>query len=166
MTYLQGLYKTIDCKDIFEDADDSQEDPEMKQRMYKINMVRKFRYGLNWILKSKDHLWNITEKKTASFIKSELSWQVLIEEFFVHQLTFGVLEHILGSLKFSVFQAIGISTVGKAWDYNRRATKVLGSEVQSLLGVTFLVNLFCSNTILAALPEWSILGKPRLYLSS
>ena len=91
-------------KDIFEDADDSQEDPEMKQRMYKINMVRKFRYGLNWILKSKDHLWNITENKTASFIKSELSRQVLIEGCVVHQLTFGLLEHILGSLKSQSFK--------------------------------------------------------------
>ena len=31
--------------------------------------------------------------------------------------------------------------------------------VQSLLEVTFLLNLFCSNTILALLPEWSTLGK-------
>ena len=32
-------------------------------------------------------------------------------------------------------------------------TEELGSQVQSLLEVTFLVNSFYSNTILAALPE-------------
>ena len=57
---------------------------------------------------------------------------------------------------------MGISTVGKARDCNRRATKVLGSQVQSLLDVTFLLNLFCSKTILAVLPELTILGKPRM----
>ena len=32
----------------------------------------------------------------------------------------------------------------------------------SLLEVTFMLNLFYSNTILAELPEWSILGKTRM----
>ena len=41
---------------------------------------------------------------------------------------------------------------------------VLGPvQVQSLLEVTFLLNLFCSNTILAELPELCILGKTRLF---
>ena len=39
------------------------------------------------------------------------------------------------------------------------------SQVQSLLEVTFLLNLFCSNTILVELPDLcrSILGKTRLF---
>ena len=46
---------------------------------------------------------------------------------------------------------------------NRRAIKVLWSQIQSLLEVTSSLNLFCcSSTILAALPKWYILGKPRL----
>ena len=62
----------------------------------------------------------------------------------------------------SVFQAMGISTVGKAWDCKHKKwalQTVLGSRVQSLLEVTFLLNLFCSNTILADLTEWCIYGK-------
>ena len=39
---------------------------------------------------------------------------------------------------------------------------VLGSRVQVLLEVSFLLNFFCSNTILADLTEWSIYGKPRV----
>ena len=42
-------------------------------------------------------------------------------------------------------------------------TAVIGSRIQSLLEVTFLPNLFCSNTILASLPELSTLGKTRLF---
>ena len=42
------------------------------------------------------------------------------------------------------------------------STTMLGSQVQSLLEVTFSLNLFCSNTILADLPELSILGKSRM----
>ena len=45
---------------------------------------------------------------------------------------------------------------------NGKATKILGSQVQSLLEVTFLLNLFCSNAIVALMSEWSVLGKPRL----
>ena len=33
------------------------------------------------------------------------------------------------------------------------STTVLGSRVQYLLGVTFLLSLFCSDTILASMPE-------------
>ena len=58
------------------------------------------------------------------------------------------------------------SSVGKAWNCNRKANKVLGSQVQSLLEVICLLNFFCFNTILAGLlhlPEWCILGKPQRY---
>ena len=41
-------------------------------------------------------------------------------------------------------------------------TTVIGSRVQSLLEVTFLLNLFCSNTILALESELSTLGKTRI----
>ena len=61
------------------------------------------------------------------------------------------------------------SSVWKAWDCNRRTAKVLGAQVQYLLEVTFLLNLFCSNIILAVLPELSVLGKTCLqkkYLSA
>ena len=53
--------------------------------------------------------------------------------------------------KISVFQTMGISTVGKAWDCNRRLTKALVSQAQSPVEVTFLLNLFCSDTILVML---------------
>ena len=38
----------------------------------------------------------------------------------------------------------------------------IGSIVQSVLEVTFLLNLFCCNTILTSLPEWSTLEKTRI----
>ena len=43
-------------------------------------------------------------------------------------------------------------------------TTVIGLRAQALLEVTFLLNLIYSNTILASLSEWSILGKTRLSL--
>ena len=42
------------------------------------------------------------------------------------------------------------------------STTVPGSQVQFLLEVIFLLNLFCSNTTLASMPEWSILRKTSL----
>ena len=55
----------------------------------------------------------------------------------MHQLTFAIRGFnmtILESLK------------SQSWKQcNRRATKVLGSQVQALLEVTFLLNLFCST---------------------
>ena len=57
------------------------------------------------------------------------------------------------------------SSDGKAWDCKHKKwalQTVLGLRVQFPLEVTFLLNLFCSNTILADLTEWSIYGKPRL----
>ena len=71
--------------------------------------------------------------------------QVLIEVsltplLFVHQLTFGLQldRHVTEN------------------------TTVIGLRVQFLLEVTFFLNLFCSNTILASFPEWSTLGKARM----
>ena len=68
------------CKDICEDEDDSQQDPDMKERMYKANSLRNFRYGLNCILKSKGHLYDITDKKIASFLKSQQAFTNAIKE--------------------------------------------------------------------------------------
>ena len=39
---------------------------------------------------------------------------------------------------------------------------VLGSRVLFLLEVVFFAEFICSDTILADLPEWSTLGKPRM----
>ena len=90
---------------------------------------------------------------------TELPWQVLIDGYltpllFMYQLTFGLkriqlklIEHdYIRIFKVSVFQAMRISTVGKAWNCNRRATNVLGCQVWSLLEATFLLNLFCSKS--------------------
>ena len=46
------------------------------------------------------------------------------------------------------------------------AQSVLGSRVQVLLGVRFLLNFFFSNTILASMPEWSIYGKTQMLSTS
>ena len=49
-----------------------------------------------------------------------------------------------------VFYAIEIITVART---------ILGSGAQSLFEVPFMLHLFCSNTFLAHLTEWSISGK-------
>ena len=67
------------CKDICEDNFD-EKDTEMKDRMYKANSLRNFRYGLNHILKSKGHLYDITDKRTASFAKSQQAFQDTIKK--------------------------------------------------------------------------------------
>ena len=100
---------------------------------------------------------------------TELPWQVLIDGYltpllFVYQLTFGLkriqlklIEHdYIRIFKVSVFQSMRISTVGKAWNCNRRATSVLGCQVWSQLEVTFLLNLFCSKTRMIYFSETSI----------
>ena len=67
----------------------------------------------------------------------------------------------------SVIQVIGISTVVKAWDCTQAvSTTVLGLRFRVLLGEAFLLNLFCSYTILVSMSEWSILGKPRIVVNS
>ena len=59
------------------------------------------------------------------------------------------------------------SSVGKAWDCKEEVNNtILGSRVKSLLEGTFLLNLFCSNTVLASMPEWSISGKTQLSSTS
>ena len=80
--------------------------------------------------------------------------------FWINDVTDLLIEHDYRKIiKFSVFQAMGISTVGKAWDYTPEvSTEVIGLWVLSL----FCWILFCSNTILASIPEWSIIGKPRV----
>ena len=47
---------------------------------------------------------------------------------------------------------------------HKKWAQVLGPQVQSLLEATFLLILFSSNTILAELPEWFVLGKPRVFV--
>ena len=66
-----------------EDADDqetSESDPQMKERLYKANSLRNIRYSLNRVLKSKGHLYDITNKNTASFQKSQKAFNDAIKE--------------------------------------------------------------------------------------
>ena len=42
-------------------------------------------------------------------------------------------------------------------------TTVLGLQVQSLLGVSYFAEIILLETILVVLPQWSILGKTRLW---
>ena len=67
-----------------EDDDKEQEqvqlDPDMKERMYKATSIRTFRYGLNRILKQRGHLYDITDKRTASFVKSQQAFNDAIKE--------------------------------------------------------------------------------------
>ena len=65
-------------KDICED-NYNENDPDMKDRMYSANTLKNFRYGLNRILKSKGHLYDIIEKKTCLFHKIETSFSGCIE---------------------------------------------------------------------------------------
>ena len=67
-------------KDICEEDSDSENDPQMRQRMYSANTLKNFRYGLNRILKSKGHLFDIIDKKTASFTKSQKAFADAIKE--------------------------------------------------------------------------------------
>ena len=48
--------------------------------MYKANTLRNFRYGLNRILKTKGHLYDICDKKTASFTKFQQAFNDAIKE--------------------------------------------------------------------------------------
>ena len=67
------------------DNDDSQEqvlqqDPELKSQMYKATTLRNLHYGLNRILHTKGHLYDITNKNTASFTKSQQAFNDAIKE--------------------------------------------------------------------------------------
>ena len=63
-----------------DEEEDTTDDPELKQRMYKATSLRTFCYGLNRILKQRGHLYDITDKKTASFVKSQQAFNDAIKE--------------------------------------------------------------------------------------
>ena len=63
-----------------EENESQEEDPQLKQRLYKANTLRNFRYGLNRILKNKGHLYDIASKNTASFMKSQQAFTDAIKE--------------------------------------------------------------------------------------
>ena len=67
-------------KDICEEDSQSEQDPELKERFYKANSLRNFKYGLNRILRSKGHLYDIMDKKTTSFMKSQQAFSNAIKE--------------------------------------------------------------------------------------
>ena len=64
-----------------EDSQESEfEDPNSKDRLYKATSLRSFRYGLNRILKTHGHLYDITDKRTASYSKSQQAFIDAIKE--------------------------------------------------------------------------------------
>ena len=67
----------IICGEIDDEEDN---DPQMKNRMYSANTLKNFRYGLNRILKSKGHLYDIIHKKTTSFIGSQKAFADALKE--------------------------------------------------------------------------------------
>ena len=68
------------CKDLCDDIDKTGEDPEMKNRLCSANTLKSFRYGINRILKSKGHLYDIIDLKTASFTKSQKAFADALKE--------------------------------------------------------------------------------------
>ena len=62
-----------------EESQDTPQDPQKTSLMYSANTLRSFRYGLNRILRSKGHLYKITEKGT-SFIKSDEAFKLALQE--------------------------------------------------------------------------------------
>ena len=73
-------------KSNFTDDEESihDEDPVLKQQFYKANSLRNFRYSLNQMLKTKGHLYDITDKHTASFQKSQQAFFDAVKELKVH----------------------------------------------------------------------------------
>ena len=67
-------------KDICDDDDSQDINTEPKDRLYKATSLRSFRYGLNRVLKGRGHLYDITDKKTASFQKSQQAFIDAIKE--------------------------------------------------------------------------------------
>ena len=59
---------------------DSEEDPNKRERMYKASSLRNFCYSLNRILKSRGHLYDITARSTTSFGKSQKAFIDAIKE--------------------------------------------------------------------------------------
>ena len=77
--YLAKFWLCI-CKDDHSDSEDSgPEDPEKRDQKYSANTLQNFQYALNRILRTKGHLYNITEKGT-SFIKSNEAFKVAIKD--------------------------------------------------------------------------------------
>ena len=74
-----GARKNI-CEDSPSDEEDAGNDPELKSRMYSANTLKSFRYGINRILKEKGHLYDIIDKKTASFTKSQKAFSDALKE--------------------------------------------------------------------------------------
>ena len=52
----------------------------MKEHLYKVNSLHNFHYGLNRILKSKGHLYDIPDKHTTSVLKSQQVFSDAIKE--------------------------------------------------------------------------------------
>ena len=68
-------------KNISDDSEDEENgDPNMRNRMYSANTLKNFRYGLNRILKGKGHLYDIIDKKTASFSRSQQAFSDALKE--------------------------------------------------------------------------------------
>ena len=69
-------------------ADDGEamenQDSELKENFYKASSLRNFQYSLNRILKTKGHLYDITDKRTASFQKSQQAFVDAIKELKAH----------------------------------------------------------------------------------
>ena len=67
-------------KEFCDNSQDNEKDPKMKDRLYKATSLRSFRYGLNRILKQHGHLYDITDKRTVSFQKSQQAFVNAIKE--------------------------------------------------------------------------------------
>ena len=59
---------------------DAEHDDNLSDTMYKANSLRNFKYGLNRILRAKGHLYDITNKQTASFQKSQQAFLHAMKE--------------------------------------------------------------------------------------
>ena len=67
-------------KDICNDEDSQDSNVEGKERLYKANSLRSFCYGINRILKMRGHLYDITDKRTTSFQKSQQAFIDALKE--------------------------------------------------------------------------------------
>ena len=77
--YLAKFWLCVRKEDTSDSEESGEDDPSKCQQKYSANTLRNFRYVLNQILKSKGHLYNITEKGT-SFIKSNEAFKVAIKD--------------------------------------------------------------------------------------
>ena len=67
-------------KDICEQSGDNDDDPELKKKLYSVNTLKNFCYGLNKILKSKGHSHDIIDRKTASVTRSQKAFANALKE--------------------------------------------------------------------------------------